>query len=108
MKTTTYGALIAATTPLKFVRIATNKHLEKLNPDEYFAIMVEDNPYSKNPHIKGIEATTHRGLVGIEKTSGENGYYISKNYHSRSDWRRGTTVIVECTTNFLKECRILS
>ena len=106
-KTTTYKALTESTTPLKFVRVATDKHLEKLKKNEYFTVMVEDSPRSDSPHIKGIEASHHTGLVGIEKTSGENGFYIAKNYFRRDGRGRGACLIVSVDKAELPKCCIL-
>jgi hypothetical protein len=94
-KTTTYAALIKDTTPAKFIRKADKKHLEKLSENQYFAVMVTDSVSSDSPHIRGVEAFDHCGLVGIEKTSGETGWYISKNYAKRDGKGRGTSLIIE-------------
>ena len=104
-KTTTYQKVTEETTPLIFKRVALSKHLEQLEKDEYFAVMVEDSPSSDSPYIKGIEAYYHRGLVGIEKTSGENGFYISKNYSKRDGRGRGQTLVVEVKD--LSKCCLL-
>ncbi len=106
-KTTTYKQVTEETTPFLFVRIAENKHLEKLKKDEYFATMVTDYANYDSPHIKGIDIYDHNGLVGIEKTSGENGFYISKDYNKRNSYHRGKTVIVSVSKENLNKCCIL-
>jgi len=49
----------------------------------------------RTPHTLAIEPYSHRYLVGIEKTSGQNGYYISKGYCKRKNLLRGSTHIIK-------------
>lgn len=85
--------LIESTTPMAFVEIV--KEPRELNELEFYALMVTDNSNRNSPYIKGFEPTTNDYLVGIEKTSGLNFGYISKNFNKRKNNSRGLTVIVK-------------
>lgn len=69
--------------------------------------MVTDSVYKDSPHIIGVDLYDGVGLVGIEKTSGENGWYISKTYHKRDGLGRGESLIVSVSAEDLKKCCIL-
>lgn len=97
--------LIETTTPMAFVEIV--KEPRELNELEFYALMVTDNSNRDSPYIKGYEPTTVDYLVGIEKTSGLNGWYISKNYNARKNSSRGLTVIVKVNLNELDKYTVL-
>jgi hypothetical protein len=98
--------LIESTTPMQFVEIV--KEPRELSELEYYVLMVttdEDSPY-----IKGYDNNCLKPyLIGIEKTSDINkGFYISKNFNSRKNTMRGTTVIVKIYQNELDKYCVLS
>lgn len=91
MKTTTF-AKVCQDANMKFKQ--TTKSKVDLSENEFYALMVTTSDRS-NPYIIGVEAYTHKYLIGIEKPNRNYGYYISKNFYDRNNNSRGTTVVVE-------------
>lgn len=65
-----------------------------LKEDEYLALMVEDDRGRRGDDDTRTFFDELQGWLGLEKTSGENGIYISKNLSERFNPGRGRTVIV--------------
>jgi len=91
IKTQTYQQFIESNLPCQYVSTANGQ--VTLEEDEYYCLMVEAQ--ERTPHTLAIEPYSHRYLVGIEKTSGQNGYYISKGYCKRKNLLRGSTHIIK-------------
>jgi DNA topoisomerase VI subunit B len=91
---------------LTFVGIAYGR--EKLEANEYYALMVTDDNYprNKNPYVIGVEPSTHEALIGVERT--DNRPYISKKYENRRTSYRGTAIIVEVQPEDVKKCCLLT
>jgi hypothetical protein len=86
----TYKDLIEKTVPCEYVGKAPAFKVKEV--DEYYCVMVEDT--DRTPHTKGqIVHGPH--LVGVEKNSGEGGWYISKNYHKRDGKGRGSAHVIK-------------
>ena len=106
MKNLTYKEFIAEFYPfMEYVHIATRQI--ELEEDEYFALLVIDSNYPVNnsPHVKALSFPDYKGIVGIEKSSGENNYYISKSHYNRKASYRGDTIIVKILD--ISKCRKL-
>lgn len=91
IKTQTYQQFIESNLPCQYVSTASRQ--QTLEKDEYYCLMVES--HERTPHTLALEPHSHKYLVGIEKTSGENGHYISKGYHKRKNLLRGSTHIIK-------------
>jgi hypothetical protein len=106
MRTTTFERVIADTGALEFVTFGSRNTI--LNEDEYFAVMVTDISNPDSPHVKGIDVINHLPLVGIEKTTRQDGsgYYISKDYSRRKTSSRGQSVVVKVKD--IDKCCLLS
>ena len=82
-----------------------------LGANEYFALMIyaEYQSYVRNyKDYKGsvnLNPRLNTYDLSIEKTSGEDGWYISKKYIKRHDLDRGRTIIVSVSD--LTNCIIL-
>jgi len=79
----------------EFYFIKEVKENTKLEMNQYFILVVMDYNYPDNnsPHVKAIDAYTEKGFVGIEKSSGENNYYISKDFEKRKSYRGRTCIV---------------
>lgn len=91
IKTLTYKEFIESTLPCQYVSKANGQ--VTLEKDEYYCLMVES--HERTPYTLAIEPYYHKLLVGIEKTSGQNGHYISKGYNKRKNLLRGSTHIIK-------------
>ena len=68
----------------------------ELKENEYYITLVTDNRWkNESPHVKAYDWFTQNWIVGIETTSGPNGYYISKDFSKRDNGYRGPTYVVE-------------
>ena len=100
MKTITFKQLCDEI-HINFVEVV--KESRELKENEYYALVVTDNQFKdRSPYVRGVEVRTHNYLVGIEKSSGAFGWYISKDFAKRKNLSRGVTIIVEVndTKNF--------
>lgn len=70
------------------------KEPKELLENEYYALMVTSTGHRDSPYIRGMHQWDIP-LVGVEKTSGENGWYVSKKFTKRSKSFRGITFICE-------------
>lgn len=101
----TYKELIESTVPCKY--IAKAKEQRELLPNEYYCLMVEDSRWgTESPHVRGV-TPGGKYLVGVEKTSGENGWYISKEFNKRGTAGRGSTHVIEVLPENINKFRIL-
>lgn len=80
---------IESTTPAQY--ICFGNWNTQLRENEYFALCVTDR--QRTNHTIGEENEVH--IVGIEKTSGQNGWYISKKYSKRGSSARGKSVVLK-------------
>ena len=88
----TFKDLVEQTRAMVFKEVI--KEPKELLENEYYALMVTETEHRDSPHIEGM----HQGsipLVGVEKTSGENGWYVSKDFKKRKRSFRGITFICE-------------
>jgi hypothetical protein len=92
---------VNGTIPAKY--ICTANGVQTLPENQYFALLVTSDRYT--PHTIAIQQDTH--IVGIEKTSGKNGFYVSKNYFKRKTSERGVCVIIEILPENLDKFYIL-
>ena len=93
---------IEATTPAQFM--CMGKWNTQLRDGEYFALCVTD--YQITHHTIGEETGVH--IVGIEKTSGSNGWYISKKYSRRANSVRGNCVVIKIEPENLSKFYLLT
>ena len=92
---------INATIPATFV--CFGKWNTQLRENEFFALCVTDD--HATPHTIAQEGDAH--IVGIEKTSGGNGWYISKRYSQRANTVRGKSVVLKIDPeNLSKFCQL--
>jgi len=92
---------IEATTPAQFMCFGNWN--TQLRDGEYFALCVTD--YQRTPHTIAEENGVY--IVGIEKTSGGNGWYISKRYSQRANTVRGKSVVLKIDPeNLSKFCQL--
>lgn len=103
VKTQTYQEFIESNLPCQYVCKASRQ--ETLQEDEYYCLIVESQ--ERTPHTLAIEPYSHIYLVGVEKTSGQNGHYISKGYFKRKNLLRGSTHIIKINSSDLdKFCKL--
>jgi len=99
IKTQTYQQFIESNLPCQYVNPANGQITRE--KDEYYCLMVES--HERTPHTLSIEPYYHKYLVGIEKTSGQNGHYISKSYDKRKNLLRGSTHIIKINDSDLNK-----
>ncbi len=92
---------VNGTIPAKY--ICTANGIQQLTENHYFALLVTDD--RETPHTIAEQQDTH--IVGIEKTSGVNGWYISKSYNKRRTSTRGVSVIIEIQPENLNKFYLL-
>lgn len=74
-------------------RIPNGKGNDKLNNNEYYALMVTDE-YHKDTRPETDYLDYDRSWIGLERTS-NGAIYISKDYNERRKLYRGVVVIVK-------------
>lgn len=92
---------VNGTIPAKY--ICTANGVQELAENRYFALLVTDD--RATPHTIAEQQETH--IVGVEKTSGANGWYISKNYFERKTSTRGVSIIIEIQPENLNKFYLL-
>lgn len=92
---------VNGTIPAKYICTA-NGH-QQLAENLYFALLVTDD--RQTPYTIAEQQDTH--IVGVEKTSGKNGWYISKNYSKRKTSTRGVSIIIEIQPENLNKFYLL-
>lgn len=92
---------VNGTIPAKYICTANGS--QQLTKNRYFALLVTDD--RETPYTIAEQQDTH--IVGIEKTSGDNGWYISKDYYKRKTSTRGVSVIIEIQPENLNKFYLL-
>lgn len=92
---------VNGTIPAKY--ICTANGVQELDENKYFALLVTDGRYT--PHTIAQEMDTH--IVGVEKTSGAGGWYISKSYGKRRNSTLGISIIIEIQPENLSKFYLL-
>ncbi len=94
---------VNGTIPAKYICTGSNFNATSLGENQYFALLVTDD--RETPYTIAEQQDTH--IVGIEKSSGENGWYISKSYNKRRTSTRGVSVIIEIQPENLNKFYLL-